>query len=73
VFGAITGDDEIGFPVTMSSAGGQNSETLLMPYLNVLSDFRENVRNVARQHKGSCFNFCQEHSKALLLLLFSEK
>lgn len=51
VFGAISGDDEIGFPVNVGGAGGGNVENLLMPYLNALSQFREDVRTVALEHK----------------------
>nr|CAB3227681.1 cysteine--tRNA ligase, cytoplasmic-like [Phallusia mammillata] len=51
VFGAISGEAEIGFPITVSGGGMQNSESTLMPYLNVLSTFREDVRNVARNYK----------------------
>ncbi|KAM4596042.1 cysteine--tRNA ligase, cytoplasmic isoform 2-T2 [Fundulus diaphanus] len=48
VFGAIEGSDPIGFPV-----GGQtvDLESTVMPYLAVLSDFRENVRRIAREQK----------------------
>uniref|UniRef100_A0A3Q2CZG0 Cysteine--tRNA ligase, cytoplasmic n=1 Tax=Cyprinodon variegatus TaxID=28743 RepID=A0A3Q2CZG0_CYPVA len=48
IFGAIEGSDPIGFPV-----GGQtvDLESTVMPYLAVLSDFRENVRRIAREQK----------------------
>ncbi|XP_047219166.1 cysteine--tRNA ligase, cytoplasmic isoform X2 [Girardinichthys multiradiatus] len=48
IFGAIEGSDPIGFPV-----GGQtvDLESTVMPYLAVLSDFRENVRKIAREQK----------------------
>ncbi|XP_038162800.1 cysteine--tRNA ligase, cytoplasmic isoform X1 [Cyprinodon tularosa] len=48
IFGAIEGSDFIGFPV-----GGQtvDLESTVMPYLAVLSDFRENVRRIAREQK----------------------
>ncbi|XP_023119725.1 cysteine--tRNA ligase, cytoplasmic isoform X1 [Amphiprion ocellaris] len=50
IFGAIEGSDPIGFPV-----GGQDQsvdlESTVMPYLSVLSDFRENVRKIAREQK----------------------
>ncbi|XP_064867264.1 cysteine--tRNA ligase, cytoplasmic [Oncorhynchus nerka] len=47
-FGAIEGTEPIGFPV-----GGDghhvDMETTVMPYLKVLSDFRESVRKIARE------------------------
>ncbi|XP_071345828.1 cysteine--tRNA ligase, cytoplasmic isoform X1 [Trachinotus anak] len=50
IFGAIEGSDPLGFPV-----GGQGQsvdlETTVMPYLSVLSDFREQVRKIAREQK----------------------
>ncbi|XP_033841246.1 cysteine--tRNA ligase, cytoplasmic isoform X1 [Periophthalmus magnuspinnatus] len=50
VFGAIEGSEPIGFPV-----GGQSQsvdlERTVMPYLTVLSDFRENIRKIAREQK----------------------
>lgn len=50
VFGAIEGSEPIGFPV-----GGQGQsadlESTVMPYLSVLSDFREGVRKIAREQK----------------------
>ncbi|KAJ3592998.1 hypothetical protein NHX12_005336 [Muraenolepis orangiensis] len=49
-FGAIEGAEPIGFPV-----GGKGQdldlETTVMPYLKVLSDFREGVRRIAREQK----------------------
>ncbi|XP_070687265.1 cysteine--tRNA ligase, cytoplasmic [Pempheris klunzingeri] len=48
VFGAIEGSEPIGFPM-----GGQSQnidlESTVMPYLSVLSDFRESVRKIARE------------------------
>ncbi|XP_042372708.1 cysteine--tRNA ligase, cytoplasmic-like, partial [Plectropomus leopardus] len=50
IFGAIEGSEPIGFPV-----GGQTQnidlESMVMPYLAALSDFREGVRKVAREQK----------------------
>ncbi|XP_060897751.1 cysteine--tRNA ligase, cytoplasmic isoform X1 [Labrus mixtus] len=50
VFGAIEESESIGFPV---GGQGQNVdlESTVMPYLNVLSDFREGVRKIAREQK----------------------
>uniref|UniRef100_A0A8C9UYH8 Cysteine--tRNA ligase, cytoplasmic n=1 Tax=Scleropages formosus TaxID=113540 RepID=A0A8C9UYH8_SCLFO len=49
-FGAIEGAEPIGFPV---GTNGQNVdlESTVMPYLKVLSDFREGVRKIAREQK----------------------
>lgn len=49
-FGAIEGTDPIGFPV---GGNGQSAdlESTVMPYLSVLSDFREDVRKIAREKK----------------------
>ncbi|KAJ8390902.1 hypothetical protein AAFF_G00098220 [Aldrovandia affinis] len=49
-FGAIEGAELIGFPV---GGNGQNVdlESTVMPYLKVLSDFREGVRKIAREQK----------------------
>ncbi|XP_034039211.1 cysteine--tRNA ligase, cytoplasmic [Thalassophryne amazonica] len=50
IFGAIEGSEPIGFPV-----GGQNQnvdlESTVIPYLTVLSNFREGVRKIAREQK----------------------
>ncbi|KAM4722357.1 cysteine--tRNA ligase, cytoplasmic isoform 2-T2 [Rhinophrynus dorsalis] len=50
VFGAIDGEDAIGFPVG-GSAHSTNLESMVMPYLQVLSQFREGVRQIARENK----------------------
>ncbi|KAL1007638.1 hypothetical protein UPYG_G00089360 [Umbra pygmaea] len=49
-FGAIEGSQPIGFPV---GGNGQNIdlESTVMPYLKVLSDFRESVRKIAKEQK----------------------
>ncbi|XP_072235975.1 cysteine--tRNA ligase, cytoplasmic isoform X2 [Leuresthes tenuis] len=49
IFGAIEGSDSIGFP--MGGQGDVDLESTVMPYLTVLSDFRENVRKIAREQK----------------------
>uniref|UniRef100_A0A674IDH2 Cysteine--tRNA ligase, cytoplasmic n=1 Tax=Terrapene triunguis TaxID=2587831 RepID=A0A674IDH2_9SAUR len=50
IFGAIESDEALGFPV---GGNGQNInlESTVMPYLQVLSDFREGVRQIAREKK----------------------
>ncbi|XP_053720307.1 cysteine--tRNA ligase, cytoplasmic isoform X1 [Synchiropus splendidus] len=50
IFGAIDGSEPIGFPVGGASASS-NMEDVVMPYLGVLSSFREEVRKVARELK----------------------
>ncbi|XP_015193710.2 cysteine--tRNA ligase, cytoplasmic isoform X1 [Lepisosteus oculatus] len=49
-FGSIEGTEPIGFPV---GGHGQNVdlESTVLPYLKVLSDFREGVRKIAREKK----------------------
>ncbi|XP_019375255.1 PREDICTED: cysteine--tRNA ligase, cytoplasmic isoform X1 [Gavialis gangeticus] len=50
IFGAIESDEIVGFPV---GRNGQNVnlESTVMPYLQVLSEFREGVRQIAREKK----------------------
>ncbi|XP_068438089.1 cysteine--tRNA ligase, cytoplasmic isoform X2 [Clinocottus analis] len=50
IFGAIEGSEPIGFPV---GGAGQSAdlESTVMPFLSVLSDFREGVRKIAREQK----------------------
>ncbi|KAM4617669.1 cysteine--tRNA ligase, cytoplasmic isoform 2-T2 [Discoglossus pictus] len=50
VFGAIDGEEPIGFPVG-GGAQNLNLEATVMPYLQVLSQFREGVRQIARENK----------------------
>ncbi|XP_049637157.1 cysteine--tRNA ligase, cytoplasmic isoform X2 [Suncus etruscus] len=50
VFGAIEDESTLGFPV--GGAGSSlNLEATVLPYLQVLSDFREGVRRIAREKK----------------------
>ncbi|XP_029438619.1 cysteine--tRNA ligase, cytoplasmic isoform X1 [Rhinatrema bivittatum] len=50
IFGAIEGTEAIGFPI---GEGGQaiDLESTVMPYLQVLSEFREGIRQIAREKK----------------------
>ena len=50
VFGLISHSDSIGFPSGSSESG--DLETLVMPYLNSLALFRDNVRKSARELKA---------------------
>jgi len=50
VFGLIAQDELIGFPAGGSGSG--DLETLVMPYLNSLALFRDNVRKSAREIKA---------------------
>jgi len=52
VFGAIPTEEYIGFPVA-ESEGAMNTEDVVMPYLSVLADFRNNVRSHARELKAT--------------------
>ncbi|XP_056134100.1 cysteine--tRNA ligase, cytoplasmic isoform X3 [Lampris incognitus] len=49
-FGAIEGSEPIGFPVG-GTGQDMDLESTVMPYLKVLSDFREDVRKIAREQK----------------------
>uniref|UniRef100_A0A8C4X4H7 Cysteine--tRNA ligase, cytoplasmic n=1 Tax=Erpetoichthys calabaricus TaxID=27687 RepID=A0A8C4X4H7_ERPCA len=50
IFGAINGTEQIGFPVG-GSGETTDLEATVLPYLNVLSEFREGVRRIAREKK----------------------
>jgi len=50
VFGMISKEESIGFPT--GGSGSADLETLVMPYLNSLADFRDNVRKSAREIKA---------------------
>nr|XP_012381323.2 cysteine--tRNA ligase, cytoplasmic isoform X2 [Dasypus novemcinctus] len=50
IFGAIEEDSALGFPVG-GHGTGQNLEATVMPYLQVLSEFREGVRKIAREKR----------------------
>jgi len=50
VFGLLAQNESIGFPSGSSESG--DLETLVMPYLNSLADFRDNVRKSARELKA---------------------
>ncbi|XP_077177658.1 cysteine--tRNA ligase, cytoplasmic isoform X1 [Paroedura picta] len=53
IFGAIEGDEaNIGFPVA-GSGQNVNLESTVMPYLQILSEFREGIRQIARDKKVS--------------------
>ncbi|XP_074227594.1 cysteine--tRNA ligase, cytoplasmic isoform X1 [Camelus bactrianus] len=50
IFGAIEEESSLGFPVG-GPGTSLNLESTVMPYLQVLSEFREGVRRIAREHK----------------------
>ncbi|KAL7992127.1 hypothetical protein Chor_016383 [Crotalus horridus] len=50
VFGTIESEEGIGFPVGRNGHA-LNLESTVMPYLHVLSEFREGVRQIAREKK----------------------
>jgi len=50
VFGAIDEDQAIGFPVAGKNSAA-NHEEVAMPYVQLLADFRDEIRNVAREEK----------------------
>ncbi|CAJ1050147.1 cysteine--tRNA ligase%2C cytoplasmic isoform X2 [Xyrichtys novacula] len=51
VFGSIEESESIGFPVGGQRGQNVDLENTVMPYLTVLSEFRENVRKIAREQK----------------------
>ncbi|XP_066266221.1 cysteine--tRNA ligase, cytoplasmic-like [Branchiostoma lanceolatum] len=51
IFGAIEGEELIGFPVGGTSQV-TNLEETVMPYLSTMAEFRDKVRQVARQEKA---------------------
>jgi len=50
IFGANQGDQDIGFALA-GGDGSTNKEELVMPYVNVMAEFREDVRKIAREAK----------------------
>lgn len=53
-FGAIPQFQDIGYPIDSdNTCGGASTskETVVMPYLTALAEFREKVRNIAKEHK----------------------
>lgn len=53
IFGAIMGPrGGLGFPLGSSTAGQQNTEELVMPFVKTMADFRGSVREQARQLKA---------------------
>jgi cysteinyl-tRNA synthetase len=52
IFGAIDGEDPIGFPAA-GAASAANMEETVMPYLDAFAKFRDDVRQVARDQKSS--------------------
>nr|CAH7726846.1 unnamed protein product [Callosobruchus chinensis] len=51
IFGAIKEQPKIGFPV--SSNNENTMECMIMPYLTILAEFRDNIRNSARTLKAT--------------------
>ncbi|KAK9296991.1 hypothetical protein QLX08_009174 [Tetragonisca angustula] len=52
IFGVISSHDNIGFPVDNSTTN-LNVEKVVIPYLEILANFREKVRNHAKDLKAS--------------------
>ncbi|KAK9503324.1 hypothetical protein O3M35_011923 [Rhynocoris fuscipes] len=51
IFGAIQDTEIIGFPV-INSENAQDTESIVMPFLRILGDFRDDVRGEARKLKA---------------------
>nr|CAG4640688.1 EOG090X02DZ [Eulimnadia texana] len=52
IFGAIDKEEGLGFPAASAGSSG-NTEEVVMPYLEVLANFRDEVRKEARTLKAS--------------------
>uniref|UniRef100_A0A915CWW8 Cysteine--tRNA ligase, cytoplasmic n=1 Tax=Ditylenchus dipsaci TaxID=166011 RepID=A0A915CWW8_9BILA len=52
MFGAIPENYPLGFPTDQNGNSTEDREELIMPYLYALSDFRKNVRVMAKEHKN---------------------
>lgn len=48
VFGVVEGCDEIGFGDTSAAGGAASKETILAPYMDAFTEFRDKVRLIAR-------------------------
>ncbi|XP_046850191.1 cysteine--tRNA ligase, cytoplasmic-like [Xenia sp. Carnegie-2017] len=53
VFGANEGPQTIGFQTSSTTSHVTNHEDIALPYVQLLAEFREQVRNIARQEKVS--------------------
>merc|ERR1711962_1392295 len=51
IFGLISREAAVGFPT--GGSGEADLETLVLPYLNSMADFRSNVRSMAREVKAA--------------------
>lgn len=54
VFGVIVESNPIGFPSCSDTAPGLDRETVLLPYVQALAQFREQTRDIARERKVGC-------------------
>eukprot|EP00088_Acartia_fossae_P053202 TRINITY_DN6041_c0_g1_i1.p1 TRINITY_DN6041_c0_g1~~TRINITY_DN6041_c0_g1_i1.p1 ORF type:complete len:765 (-),score=209.10 TRINITY_DN6041_c0_g1_i1:573-2867(-) len=53
VLGMIKVDESVGFPSSSSAGAGADLETLVLPYLTSLAEFRDNVRKSATEIKAT--------------------
>ena len=59
MFGANEGQQSLGFQT--STVSSDNHEDIALPYVQLLADFREQVRNIARQEKvNTILKLCDE-------------
>ncbi|CAJ0587015.1 unnamed protein product, partial [Mesorhabditis spiculigera] len=59
-FGMIPKSTEIGYPIESGDFGGSKEE-VVMPYLDAMAKFREDVRTIAREHKvAGILKLCDE-------------
>ena len=61
IYGVIEGKQSLGFPSDSSGAGSANAEEVVMPVLEALAEFREQVRKEARQLRATrVLELCDE-------------
>ncbi|KAI6171817.1 Cysteinyl-tRNA synthetase [Aphelenchoides besseyi] len=58
MFGAIPDQEQIGYPSDQQNGTEVDRESVLMPHLTALAEFRQNVRSMAREQKNT--NILQE-------------
>ncbi|XP_022913219.1 cysteine--tRNA ligase, cytoplasmic [Onthophagus taurus] len=51
IFGTINENNDVGFPISQQTTG--NIESIIMPYLSILAEFRDNIRLQAKNLKAT--------------------
>merc|ERR1712048_1539660 len=61
IFGANDGEQLIGFSSSVNGTAASNQEEMGMPFVQLLADFREDVRGIAKeQNSGQILKLCDE-------------